>query len=159
MVSITTVIQYIYKCRYKYNTGGLCCFRYERFIHFLTSIHGVTMRGTQFLLCWPQPSVCRDSKSLTGAATVENFSFCYNGRNSTVWLHDPISTDSFQNHQILRTNSSEYDVIHTPPPFPFWVFIITMVIVISFARERKLHPMAMHLNSRDSNSSKPYQTK
>ena len=30
MRSITTVIQYIYKYRNEYNTGGLCCFRYDR---------------------------------------------------------------------------------------------------------------------------------
>ena len=35
--------------------------------------------------------------------------------------------------------SSGHDVIHTPASFPVWGFIMTMVIVISFARERKLH--------------------
>ena len=43
----------------------------------------------------------------------------------------------FQNPQILRTISSEHDVIHTPAPFPVWGFIMTIVIDISFARERK----------------------
>ena len=31
------------------NTGGLSCFRQERFINFLTSVHGDTRRETQFL--------------------------------------------------------------------------------------------------------------
>ena len=40
-----------------------------------------------------------------------------------------------------------HDVIHTPASFPVWGFIMTMVIVISFANEHKLYPMSMHLNS------------
>ena len=46
----------------------------------------------------------------------------------------------FQNSQILRTISSRHDVIHTPTPFPVWGFIMTMVIVISFARKCKTAP-------------------
>ena len=53
----------------------------------------------------------------------------------------------FQNPQILRILSSEHDIIHTPAPFPVWGFIMTTVIVISFARERKLHQLTMHLGS------------
>ena len=54
-------------------------------------------------------------------------------------LNDPISTstDFFQNPQILKTISSGHDVIHTPAPFSVWGFSMTMVIVISFAHERK----------------------
>ena len=43
----------------------------------------------------------------------------------------------FQNPQILRTISSGHDVIETPAPFPVWGFIMTIVIVISFATEYK----------------------
>ena len=46
----------------------------------------------------------------------------------------------FQNLRILRTISSWYDVIYTPATFPVWGFIMTMVIVISFAHERKTVP-------------------
>ena len=46
----------------------------------------------------------------------------------------------FQNPQILRTISSGHDVIHNPAPFPVRGFIMTMVIVISFAREHKTTP-------------------
>ena len=46
----------------------------------------------------------------------------------------------FQNPQILGTISSGHDVIHTPAPLTVWGFIMTMVIVISFARERKTAP-------------------
>ena len=46
----------------------------------------------------------------------------------------------FQNPHILRTISSGDDVIHTPAPFPVWGFIMTIVIVIFFARERKTAP-------------------
>ena len=46
----------------------------------------------------------------------------------------------FQNTQILRTISSRHDIIHTPVPFPVWVFIMTMEIIVSFASERKTAP-------------------
>ena len=42
-----------------------------------------------------------------------------------------------QNPQILKIISFGHDVILTPAPFPVWGFIMTMVIFISFARERK----------------------
>ena len=38
------------------------------------------------------------------------------------------------------TISSGHGVIHTLASFPFWGFIMTMVIVISFAPERKTVP-------------------
>ena len=40
------VIQFVWSFT---NTGGLCRFRYERFINFLTSAHSDTRRETQFL--------------------------------------------------------------------------------------------------------------
>ena len=46
----------------------------------------------------------------------------------------------FQNPQIIRTIYSGHDVIHTPAPFTVWEVIMTMVIVISFAHERKTAP-------------------
>ena len=52
-----------------------------------------------------------------------------------------------QNPQIHRTISSGHDVIHTPASFPVKGFIMTMVIVISFAHERKQHQLTMHLSS------------
>ena len=66
-------------------------------------------------------------------------------------LNGPISTDSFQNPQILRTIFSGHDVIDTPASFPVWGLLWQIVIIISFARERQTAP-------NDSNSSKPYQT-
>ena len=69
----------------------------------------------------------------------------FNGQNLNFHLNGPISTDSFQNPQILRTISSVPDDIHSPSQFPVWGFIMTIVIVISFVRERKLHQMFMHL--------------
>ena len=64
--------------------------------------------------------------------------------NPTVCLHGPKSTPNwcvFQNLQILRTIASRHDVIHTPCLISYLGFIMTIVIVISFAREHKLHPM------------------
>ena len=120
--------------------AGRCCFRYERFINFLTSDLWHEERDTILTMLTSPPRAAhlvvftisihlRRSRpeSLTAASTLEN---------STLWLHGPISTDSFQNPQILRTFSSGHDIIHIPAPFPLWGFIMTMVIVISVARER-----------------------
>ena len=88
-------------------------------------------------------SVGRDPKNPTTSFNGPNSTLCLNGRNSTFCLHGLIWTSQlilFQNPQILRTISSGHDVIYTSAPFPVWVFIITMVIVISFAHERKTVP-------------------
>ena len=77
--------------------------------------------------------------------------------NSTLALMVQSRLTSFQNPQILRTISSGHDVIPTPAPFLVWRFIMTIVIAIAFACECKLHQMTMHLNLRDSNTSKPNQ--
>ena len=151
MISITTVTQYIYKRKY---TGRLCCFRDERFINFWLRFM-VTRRERHSsyksmltILRWRAAhlvmfkiSVGRDPK---------NPSMSLNGRNSPLCLHGPISTSQltlFQNRQILRTISSGHDVIHTPASFPVWGFIMTMVFVISFTHERKLHQLTIHLGS------------
>ena len=65
---------------------------------------------------------------------------CLYGLISTLCLNGLTLTDSFQNPQILRTISSGHDIIHTPALFPVWGFIMTMVIVISFAVEHKTTP-------------------
>ena len=44
------------------------------------------------------------------------------------------------------------------PHFQSESLLRQIVIVISFARKRKLHQMTMYLNLKDSNSAKPYQT-
>ena len=62
------------------------------------------------------------------------------------------STDSFSKSLI----SQDRFVIHSPAPFPVWGFIMTMVIVISFARERKLHQLIIHLNSSKRNQTEWY---
>ena len=56
------------------------------------------------------------------------------------WSNVNFQLTLFQNPQILRAISSGHDVILTPAPFPVWGFVMTMVIVISFARERKTVP-------------------
>ena len=86
-------------------------------------------------------SVSRDPKIPTTS---------FNGQNSTLCLHGPISTSQltlFQNLQILRTISSGHDVMHTPASFPVWGFIMTIMVVISFVRKRKLHQVTIHLGS------------
>ena len=87
-------------------------------------------------------SVGRDPKNPTTS---------FNGQNSTAeypTLTSMVQSQltSFHILQFSGQLSSRHDVIHTPAPFPVWGFIMTMVIVISFAHERKLHQMTMHLD-------------
>ena len=84
------------------------------------------------------PTTSFNGQNLTPHGRISNSRL--NGRNSTLCLHGLISTDSFLNLQILRIISSGHDIIHTPDPFPVGAFIGTMVIVISFAHERKTAP-------------------
>ena len=52
MISVATVIQYIYKYKCRRKQAGLCCFRYERFINCWLRFFD-RGRETQFLLFWP----------------------------------------------------------------------------------------------------------
>ena len=96
-------------------------------------------------ILWCLRSVGRDPKNPTTSSTAQI-------QLSPQWLElnslPPWSNLNwlFQNPQILRTISSRHDVIHTPVPFPFWGFIMTM-IVISFACMRKLHQLSIHRGS------------
>ena len=142
MISITTVIQYIRK--YKHRRTLLFQIRTGLLTSCLSSTRG---RRHNFYSANPTRSASRfisagrDLKNITAAASTEN---------STLWLHGPTSTSQltlFQNFQILRTISSGQDIIHTPASFSVWCFIMTMVIIISFAHERKLHQLTIHLGS------------
>ena len=84
-------------------------------------------------------SVDRDPKNPTTSSTAQiQLSLQWQKINSlSPWSN---LIDSFQNPQILRIISSGHDVIHTLAPFPVWVCIMTMVIVISFAHEHKTAP-------------------
>ena len=85
-------------------------------------------------------SVGRDPKNSTTSFNGQNPTHVLNGQNPTLASMVQSQLLSFQNPQILRTISSGNDVIHCPAPFSVWGFIITMVIVISFAHERKTAP-------------------
>ena len=139
IISITTVIQIHIQIQ---NTGGLCCFRHE--LVFLIPDFGPWRHeeGDTILTMLTPPqraahllmfkiSVGRDPKIPTTS---------FNGQNPTLASMVQSQLTSFQNPKILRTIFSGHDVIHTPAPFPLWRLIITMVIVISFARERKTVP-------------------
>ena len=86
-------------------------------------------------------SVGRDPKNPTTSSTaqIQLYASMAETQFSASIVQSQLSTDSFQNPQILRTISSVH-VIHTPALFPVWGFIMTMVIVISFAHERKTAP-------------------
>ena len=94
-------------------------------------------------------SVGRDPKNPTTS---------FNDQNSALASIVQSQLMSFQNPQILKTILFGHDVIHTPAPFRVWGFIMTVVIVISFAHEHKtvLYDFAFELSNL--NSSKPYQT-
>ena len=90
-------------------------------------------------LCWRAAhlgmfkiSVGRDKKNSTTSSTAQVLlSPQWQKLNSTSMVQSQLTL--FQNPQILRTISSGHDVIYTLAPFPVWGFIMTMVIVISFA--------------------------
>ena len=58
----------------------------------------------------------------------------------TTRLNGPISTAVFLKSSNSQPISFGHDVIHTPASFPVWGIIMTMVIVIYFAHERKTAP-------------------
>ena len=131
IISITTVIQYIYKYKFRWKqadsivsgTNGL-----------LTSDFGSSTWGERhnsYYANHPQRaahlvmfkiSVCKDPKNLTTSSTAQiELSFQWQKLNSLPpwsnlnWL--------FQNPQILRTISSGHGVIHTPDPFSVWCLL------------------------------------
>ena len=111
----------------------------------------------------------RNGRKLNSMA--ENSILCPNGRNSIVWLHGTISnpqmygrTPTSQHH--VRTSTSQHHGRTSTESFsksskfsahlffawrhryPSLGFIMTMVIVITFACERKPHQFTTHLNSK-----------
>ena len=118
----------------------------------LTSDFGSSTRGEKHnsyygdptnarrILCF-KISVGRDSKIPTT---------CLNGREHNCqppWSNLNSQLTLFQNPQILRTISSGHDIIHTPVQFPVWGLLWQWWLVISFAFERKLHQLTIHLRS------------
>ena len=115
----------------------------------------------------------RDPKILTAAAKVENLTVFFHGSMSISRLHDQTSTSQHygrtptlqhrgrtpasQHHdQNLTKSFSKILQILSPSlpgmtsstlqPISCLRFIMIIVIVISFARERKLHLLTTHLN-------------
>ena len=128
-------IQHVYICKpHNTNTQAeLCCFRYERFINFWVRFFETRKETILTMLTRFQ---CAVHLVMLRSLSVEI-------RKTQLHLQRPKSNSQltpFQNPQILRTISSWFDVIHTPTPFPVWGFIMTMVIVISSAYERKTVP-------------------
>ena len=146
--------------RYTYANIGRTLMFQTRTVH-LVSEFGSSTRGERhnsYYANHPQRaahlvmfkiSVCRDPKKpTTSSMTQIQLSPQWQKCNSLpTWSNLKSQLTLFQNPQILRIISSGHDVIHTPAPFPVWGFIMTMVIVISFARKRKLHQLTIHLGS------------
>ena len=114
----------------------------------------------------------QDPKNLTAATMVENLNYCQRTQFSAPIAETQLSACMVQSHifncmvrlQFLNTmvgpqmnlfrnlpNSQPSLLGMTSftllPHFPSGGFIITIVIVISFAHERKLHQLTTHLNS------------
>ena len=122
-------------------TGRLCCSGTNG---LSTSDFGSSTRGERYNsyyadhnMLTPPPHVAhllvfeifvgRDPKRLNGRISY----------SSTPWSNLNFRLTLFQNPQIIRMIFSGHDIIHPPALFPVWGFIMTMVIVISFAIERK----------------------
>ena len=152
MISITTVIQYIHKYKYRRkqansivsDTKGLFIssfgpWRHEEWGTILTMLtpsrcaaHLVVFK-ISIHLCWSRPEKLnrrRNGRKLNSMPQWQKLNFLPQWSNLNSFFF-------FQNPQILRTISSGYDVIHTPAPFPVGGFIMTMVIVTSFVSENK----------------------
>ena len=105
-------------------------------------------RAGHFVIFKISISACRDPKNWTSRLNGSKLNYIFQQSNTQLMF--------FQNPQILRTITSGHDVIHTPATFSIWGLLWQMVIVISFAHERKTAPIDYAPGLRDPNSSKPY---
>ena len=129
-------------------SGGLCRFRHERFINFLTSVLGDTRREIQFLLYWakPQSAAYLVVFKISVGRDLQNLTTCPNDRRPNS-MPQRSNLNSFQNPQILGTVSSGHNVMHTPASFSVWFFLCQWWLSNLLRASVKLHPMTMHLNS------------
>ena len=145
-----------------------CRFRYERFHQFLASVHGDMRKETQFLkdfanhtmltpsqLVMSKISVGRDPKNPTTSFNGQNPTL--NGRIPNSRLNGIISTDVFS-----KSSNSQDHLFrarrhpHSSPIFCLGVYYDKWLLSYPLRASVKLHPMTMHLDLRNSNSSKPY---
>ena len=144
IILITTVHIIHIQMRIQIQYRRTLLFRYEKFIDFLTSAHCDTWRETQFLPCWPY---------YAGPTNARRFLWCLRSLSVEIrktQLHlqrtksnSQLLTFNWLFFKILKFSGPSlfgHDVSHTTAPFPAWGFIMTMVIVISFAHERKTVP-------------------
>ena len=103
----------------------------------------------------PQRAVHLVMFKISVGRDLQNSTACLNGRKPKSIFQR--SKSNWSLFKILKFSWPFHDVINTPAPFPVWVFIMTMVIVISFVCERILRQLTMHRDW-DPNGSKPYQT-
>ena len=140
MIPITKVIQYILK--------------------YKTQVDSVVSDTNNFLISWLRSMATRRERHNSYYANpthnVQHISWCLrslsveiyktwphasNVEDPTLCLNGPISTDSlFKILKFSWPSLPGMTSFHTPAPFTVWGFIMTMVTVISFARERKTAP-------------------
>ena len=148
----TIQLKYIYSHIQIHRQKQADCVVQVRMVLLTSWLRPIATRGERhdsYYANHPQHAVNLVVFKISVGRDLKNPTTCLNGRelnSSTPWLNPQLldsmvklqlSTDLFQNLQILRTISSRHDVIHSPASFPVWGFIMTMVIIISFAREHK----------------------
>ena len=115
------------------NTDGLCCFRYEQFIHFLSSVlQHERDKILTMLTMLSNPTNMQHILSCLRSPSVEirKPNYIFNGPNPT--LNSKSSSSQDHLFQAWRhPHSSRISCLG---------FIMTMVIVISFARKCKTVP-------------------
>ena len=165
MLSVTTVIQYIYKHRQiQMQADSVVQVRTV----LLTSDFGSSTRGEWHNLyyadhtIWPHQlathlvmfkgSVNRDPKKLNCCrngrklnSMAENSNLCPNGRKSIVCLHGPMSTF---NWLFLKSSNSQpispgHDVIQTPASFPVWGLLWQWWLSYPLRTSVKLYPVTV----------------
>ena len=159
----------------KTNAGGLCCLGTNGFNNFWLGIFD-TWWETQFLLWWPYyanptPNVRHISwglRSLSIEIKKQN-NYIFKGpiSTSTQWKRTQFSAYMIQYQHSTASfskSSNSRDHLfwswrhpHSRPISCLW-FIMTMVIVISFAHESKTVPNGLYTWSLNSNSATPNQT-
>ena len=131
MISITTVIQHIYK----YKCGRTLLFQIRTGLLTSASVYGDTRRETQFLKVFANHtmqtqsqravhivmfkiSVCRDLQHSTSNLNGRKPNSLFQWSDTQQHLSTVnIQLTSFEHPRILRPISSGHDVIHIPAPF------------------------------------------
>ena len=139
---------------FKY-TGDTPLFRYEPLINFWLRFFD-TRREKQFLKVFRNHTILSTPTTFnTSQGPISIFQ--HHGGTTTSQHHGRTSTESFSKSSKFSAHLFWVWRYPHPSPFPVRVFIMTILTVIFFARERKLYPMLCPWTL-NPNSSKPKRT-